>query len=180
MLCRADTRGVRTVLALVLVALGCAGCRARPLEVPDPLTVAPSVPVFTARSPASRPTCGLLDPGSGGSVSNDPIDVRAAWLPGLGWHPCRSVLVRGTEAQAVRLAHDIDQLPSWPGGPMSCPSDDGAAVELVFAYRGHRYEQVVVQLSGCAGVAGGGQLTDALRADLRPLAPTAWQPYLQP
>lgn len=160
------------------VLLLCVACRARPLSVPASFGAPPGAALDAPSGAPSDTVCLAAHLGSGGSVATDPTGVQAAWLPGMDAHDCRAVLVRGTAAQARRLAHDIDHLPPYPQGPIDCPADDGAAVALVFGYAGHRYEQVVVDLAGCAGVAGGGQETDALRADLRPLAPPAWRTYV--
>lgn len=165
---------MRWIWVLLAVAFACTACRARPLAVQGPLTANLSTPSDEPSAVPNVPTCLLADrsPGSGGTVRSRPSGVTAAWLPGMSSRDCRAVLTRGSAAQAQRLAHDIGHLPPFPSGPVNCPGEDGTAVQLVFAYGSHEYEQVLITLSGCAG------MTTALAADLRPLAPAVWQSYV--
>lgn len=177
---------MRTLLALVLIALGCAACAsAQPTPVRGPLTATPSARLMTGADPSGSPAPALCRTAparqlrSGGRVGRTATAVDIAWLPGLNARDCRSQLVHADASVAARLAEDIDRLPGFPS-EVVCPNDDGAAAQLVLRYARDRYEQVVIELSGCAGVSGGGEMTDVLRADLRPLAPVGWRQYLQP
>ena len=174
----------------------CSGGSPRPLSAPGPLTATPHARLVTpspvslpSASPITGPFCRVDSLGAQGggplvTVDRNPSGITAGWLPGLNSRSCKAVLRRGTGTQARRLANDIRSAKAEPQGPMSCPNDEGAGVELVFKYPSGRYEQVQVLLSGCRAITDADrrprEYTQSLNDDLQPLAPAAWLAYLLP
>ena len=84
--------------------------------------------------------------------------IRLCRYSGLNSHP-RLALVRarlvdraGLVAQLVKR---LDGLPSGPGGPVACPSDDGSQIVALVAYPNGREVRISVGLRGCELVSNG-------------------------
>jgi hypothetical protein len=105
--------------------------------------------------------------------------VTAVWRPDIN-SAQRTVTTQGTAAQASDLIHDLAAAPPLPKGPIACPAALGVEVGLTLT-SGGIVEHARVLLTGCPeiDIDGGRQLTSAIAADLRPLAPPRWQRYLR-
>ncbi len=58
-----------------------------------------------------------------------------------------------TDSQMVRrLQNDVNSLPPFPGGPISCPDDDGSYYRLDFAYADGRIRGFTLEATGCRGL----------------------------
>jgi hypothetical protein len=55
-----------------------------------------------------------------------------------------------------KLVHDLNALPAFPDGVISCPIDDGSHFVLEFAYADGTRASVTVEATGCSGVYIGG------------------------
>ncbi len=126
-----------------------------------------------------------VDPAVHGLVSVDPFPtgVVLVWLPGLNGRPCRAVLAHAGTRVARQLAVGVDAAPAVRPGLSAGAADDATAVGLYFTYAGRTVaEEVLIGLGGEELVDAPGrsprELTDALAAVLRPLAPLAWRQRL--
>jgi len=192
------TRACTLFSALSVVMLAVAGCGASTAEVsqgvsspaktqaqpsPSPYLAEPSptptaavdsrgVCLSTPREPQSdRPAKGLV------AVDPHPEGLTAFWIPGLNKRPCQVRSGKYSAAVAARLAADLRKSQQFPDGNVNCPSDDGTAVNLYFAYgSGHPTEYAHVALTGCTAVSAPGRIgriasTD-LTSDLADIAPS--------
>jgi hypothetical protein len=84
------------------------------------------------------------------TTSTDPT-VRITWTPGLFLLPPidRTITDTGTVA---RLRSDIEGLPTFPAGTISCPIDFGTSYTLVFNDPDQPALRAVVSALGCRGV----------------------------
>jgi hypothetical protein len=116
---------------------------------------------------------GLVD------VDRSPSAVVMVWVPGLNQPPCRAELMHRGIGIARGLAGAVDTAPAVPPGSSACGAADNSGLDLYFLYPGESGEYAHVSLSGCEGVGAPGresrQMSDALSAVLKPLAPAPWR-----
>jgi hypothetical protein len=128
---------------------------------------------------------GQQPPVAGGhhlvSVDTDITAAQLTWVPGLNSTQCQVQTTTADGPAAKDLAADIDAAPSKTG-TVVCPNDDASAVIVALHTPDDRWQSVYLKLTGCAAVLATGKkgrpLSDAIRADLKPLAPPDWHHYL--
>jgi hypothetical protein len=77
--------------------------------------------------------------------------VRITRTPGLFILPPLAQTITDTEA-VTRLRADIEGLPTFPAGTISCPADAGTSYTLLFNDPGQSALRAVVSAQGCRGV----------------------------
>lgn len=106
----------------------------------------------TAPLPTAQQTHGPVH------VDPRPFWSTAVWNPGLNSVSCRTLTTHLTREQAQAFAREINTDTSIPvGAKFSCPEDDGACVDLYFAYPGRSDEMATIPLSGCRFVSAPGR-----------------------
>ncbi len=65
--------------------------------------------------------------------------------------------------------------PTLPKGPIDCPADFGSTVRVAFHRPNQQDQAIIIALTGCAGPPGR-IMSDALRVDLKRLAPPGYWP----
>lgn len=173
------------LVSVCLLLSGCAG-HTRAVGAPVPAMAPTRAPgtVTVSGSCTVRGAVTAVDSGVHGLVLVDRLPTRVAlvWVPGLDTRPCAAVLSHAGQRVARQLAAAVDTAPPVPDGMGVGVAGDGMEVRLYFDYPGRTAEQVTVGLGGAGHVGAPGrdlrELTDALAAVLRPLAPPAWRPRL--
>jgi hypothetical protein len=104
--------------------------------------------------------CGAAVLGAGTAYAS----VEVTRTPGLFILPAVDQTI-DDQNTVRRLQADIDRLPPFPAGAISCPIDFGTSYKLVFMDAGLPTETAVVSAQGCQGVTlGDGRVLWAVNA----------------
>ncbi len=91
--------------------------------------------------------CGAAAFGAGAAATS----LQITRTPGLFILPAVDQTI-DDPSTINRLQADIDQLPPFPSGTMSCPIDFGTSYNLVFTGAGLTTETAVISAQGCRAV----------------------------
>lgn len=117
-----------------------------------------------------RYTAGAAAP----AVSLPVTGAELRWDAGQGPNqPDRTTVLDAREATI--LANRINETPERAPGVYNCPADQGIQVTARFESSDAAAQVVQISLTGCGGPAGR-QMSDALAAELRKLAPAGYYP----
>jgi hypothetical protein len=167
----------------LLAAVALAACSSGVVPASD---AAPAAPHAQRRS--GDCLTSMVAPVAGGhhlvTVDTDVTGAQLTWVPGLNSTACQ---VRATAVDGpagTDLAADIDAAPAPPEGrtgSMLCGKDDVSGVLVALHTADDRWQSVYLTLSGCHAILAAGKkwrlVSDAVRADLAPLAPADWRRY---